>query len=142
MMFKSQPLYLTRANDQRLFAILVTGFIFLLSSSCGQDFNSNSGDKPVELTASCGDGRVGNTAFCQAMTIYQQQCFSCHPTWADYKDEKAWIDSGLLVPGDIDQSKATNRLINYGSNMPLGGSALSAQDYQALKDWVNSASSR
>jgi hypothetical protein len=40
------------------------------------------------------------------------------------------FDAGLVVPGDINNSPAINRLINYGSDMPLYGSALSEQDYQ------------
>lgn len=110
----------------------------ILVFACGQDYNSNSGDKPVEVKQSAAgicESEAG-ARFCAARLIYQKNCFSCHPSWAELADEQSWIAAGLVKPGSIDSSPAINRLINYGSNMPLNGSALSATDYESLTTWV------
>ena len=134
MKYQSRPRFQLRKSKHLYAATLI-----LAVTACGQNFNSNSGDKPVgsSNTQSC-DASSPQTGFCGAQLIYQSNSFSCHPTWSTLASESAWIDAGLVVPGDIDASPAINRLINYGSNMPLNGSALSEDDYKLLKDWVNS----
>lgn len=105
-------------------------------AGCGQDFNSHSGDSPVsQLSADVCESEAG-ARFCAARAIFEANCFSCHPSWADLDSDERWQGSGLVVPGDTGQSRAINRLINAGSNMPLGGDALSADDYAVLLDWV------
>lgn len=133
MMCKLPQSFLTKLKNRRLMIALFLPALTLISPSCGQDFNSNSGDRPVTSEV-CKPG--SNSLFCQSLAIYQADCFSCHSEWAEFSDEQAWVDSGLVVPGDIGGSKAINRLINYGSDMPLGGSALSAEEYKTLTDWV------
>lgn len=136
MKYRSKPL---SHSDKSKLLLLIT-FVFTLIG-CGQDFNTNSGDKPVttdsQTVSECGSSD-SETGFCAARLIYQTNCFSCHPGWAEYETQTAWADAGLVIPGDINNSPAINRLINYGSDMPLNGSALSEQDYQTLIDWVQS----
>jgi hypothetical protein len=138
MRFPSKPSFRIHPSNLLLFITLLAAFSI---NGCGQDYNSNSGDKPVGAesftAAECGSSDA-ESGFCAARLIYQRDCFSCHPGWADLEGEAAWVSAGLVVPGDIDNSKAINRLINYGSDMPLYGSALSESDYKTLKDWINS----
>lgn len=113
----------------------------LLLFGC-QDYNSNTSDKVkygiIELEAS--------PRFRAAYPIIQSRCVNCHfgthNIWASYITNQLWIDSGdnRVIPGNAADSNFIRRTINSGnnnSNMPLGGSALSADEYQILVDWIN-----
>ncbi len=115
---------------------------FLTLTACGQDYNSNTADRPVpsvDLGEGVSDSDAG-ARFCAARSIYQENCFSCHPGWADLETDQQWVDKGLVVPGNTQDSLVINRLINSGSTMPLGGSALPDAQYQMLLDWVEQLS--
>ncbi|WP_408099035.1 hypothetical protein ACJVC5_08970 [Peredibacter sp. HCB2-198] len=114
--------------------------LLLLLVGC-QDYNSNSSDRfkygPAILDET-------DPNFAQAYNTIQTRCTSCHSSnihdiWATYKNNNAWLDSGLIQRGDPDNSYFIQRIINYGgasSNMPQGGSALSDAEYQQLRKWV------
>ena len=86
--------------------------------------------------------------FNSAKTILNNRCNSCHtaggPNGATsfaLATEKEFINNGLVVPGDIANSKIIYRLKNYTidnglRNMPPG-TALTAQEYTTLVNWVN-----
>lgn len=86
--------------------------------------------------------------FNSAKTILTNRCNSCHSTGGPngatsfaLATEKEFINNGLVVPGDIANSKIIYRLKNYTvdnglRNMPPG-TALTAQEYTTLVNWVN-----
>lgn len=114
--------------------------LLLILISC-QDYNSNTADRikygPVVLDEA-------DPNFQQAYTIIQNRCVSCHSStihdaWATYQDNAAWLDSGMILRGDPDNSYFIQRIINAGgasSNMPQGGSALPDAEYQHLRKWI------
>lgn len=117
--------------------ILLTSL--LLTGAC-QDYNSNSADRikygPVVLDES-------DPNFARAYNIISSKCINCHTgyhnNWAELKNNDAWLDYGILLRGDPNNSMFIQRIINYGgtsSNMPFGGSPLSNSDYQHLTKWI------
>lgn len=115
-------------------------FILLTLLSC-QDYNSNSGDKgrygPVNLLGA-------DAQFSTAYFIIQDRCVSCHDgvhnRWADFKGTNDWIAESYIVPGNAANSTLIKRVINTGgaaANMPPGGSPLSNEEYNSLKEWIN-----
>ncbi len=86
--------------------------------------------------------------FATVKTILNNKCASCHtaggPNGATsfaLATEKEFINNGLVVPGDIANSKVIYRLKNYPidnglRNMPPG-TPLTAQEYSALVNWVS-----
>jgi uncharacterized membrane protein len=117
-------------------------FLLLIFLTACQDFNSNTSDRdkfgPSTLPGA-------SSEFNQAYKITQNRCVNCHTStihnvWATYITEAAWIDSGLITPGNADNSLFIERIINSGhsnSNMPEGGSALPNAEYNDLKTWIN-----
>lgn len=113
----------------------------LLLSSC-QYFTSNSYDKE-KYGPVLSDETDPN--FLKAYNIIQNRCINCHSStihahWSQYKDNNAWLDSGLVNRQDADNSFFIQRIINYGgpsSNMPQGSGALPPAEYDFLKEWIN-----
>lgn len=117
----------------KTFLIILLGFFI----GC-QDYNSNTFDAerygPTDLT--------GGTQFIAAYPVLQKNCMSCHThaNWSAFKDEQQWINEGLVVAGDADDSDLVRRILNTGrtdSDMPVGGGPLPTADYQKIVDWVN-----
>jgi mono/diheme cytochrome c family protein len=115
-------------------ALLV--FFFLVGC---QDLNSNSYDKdkygPSDL--------VGGAEFRVAFPILRDRCASCHQhqDWSTYTDEEKWVEVGKVDPGNPDNSDVVTRIINYGnadSDMPPDSGALSDEEFEAIKVWVES----
>lgn len=114
-------------------------FILLGLASC-QDYNSNSSDairyKPIEVD----DG--GDPNFAPARSIILNRCVNCHSEehneWANLTNQQ-WLDTGLIIRGDPDNSPFIKTIFNSGSptaNMPFEGSALPAAEFTALKTWI------
>lgn len=117
-------------------------FIFLALLLACQNYNSNSSDR-----ARYGEIELENDPqFQRAYTIIQNRCVNCHTSqihaaWATYTTSADWIKSGgqRVIPGSPQDSKLITRIINSGendSNMPLGGSALPNDEYDALVEWI------
>jgi hypothetical protein len=112
--------------------------LLILLIGC-QDINSNSGDKlrygPLNLVDN-------DAAFAEAYVVLQVRCASCHQhtAWAGYKSNQAWVDAGLVVPGNSQASSVVNRIINSesgtGANMPPGGGPIPESEFESIKDWV------
>ena len=104
-----------------------------------QDYNSNTFDKDryadLELTGNTASGK-----FAASYKILQDKCMTCHrhAQWSAYTDSQDWVtNENLITPGAPD-SQLITRIINAGttqSDMPQGGSALPAADFDTLKAW-------
>lgn len=103
-------------------------------SSC-QDYNSNSFDQNKYLSTDLND----------PFGILRAKCISCHKGthnwWSNLTQNSDWsgtqVDgSYYVVPGDFSGSYIISRLKNYGSDMPDGGSALSEDELDVLRDWI------
>lgn len=105
-----------------------------------QDYNANTFDRDrygeIELT--------GTPAFQAAYPILQTKCMNCHrhSQWSGYTNEQDWVNNeNLVTPGpssDGGDSQVIYRIINHGgasSDMPQGGSALPAAEFEKLKTW-------
>lgn len=116
--------------------------MFLISVtlySCGQDYNSNSGDSNLGRDLSKIDCESeSGIRFCAALTILKSECISCHThsSWGSYVTDAQWA-ARLVEPGDADASTLITKLFNVGGNMPQGGSALPEDDFQTLRTWIN-----
>jgi mono/diheme cytochrome c family protein len=108
---------------------------FLILSGCGQDSNSNSGDAVPRTPVDNSDPQSQRRTAARA--VLQTHCASCHGAWMSNTTDAQWIASGLIVAESSATSKLVYRLINEGSNMPQGGSALPDTEYQALRSWIN-----
>lgn len=113
--------------------------LLLIFISC-QTYNANTFDEdkygPSDLT--------GGANFKASYKILQTRCVSCHSyhqEWAGYTDTQDWVNNNLAIDGNPDGSPVIFRLINHGGDMPQGGQALPASEYQTLVDWVTDTSS-
>lgn len=126
----------------RNYWILLSSLFILIGC---QDFNSNSSDQ-ARFSG------FANTDKGRAMAVLNDKCVSCHTStihnsWTDSdhvsesNNNAPWIREGLItVSGQpFLNSKLINRLINYGSDMPQGGSELSGEDLRLLCVWINPA---
>lgn len=116
-------------------------FLLLLLLIACQDYNSNSSDKERYG----GDVQLeNNPQFRDAYRIIQNRCVNCHTSqvhagWSAYTTNAKWKESGLIIEGNPQDSSLIQRIINTGetnSDMPLGGSALPNDEYDALLQWV------
>jgi mono/diheme cytochrome c family protein len=116
-------------------------WVLLLLGSCGQDINSTSDDLTKFQASAIDTSTPAGIRLFNAYTIIQTNCTSCHTSYhsafAGYTTDNAWINAGQVVAGDFDGSYIIQKLINYGSNMPLGGSALSNDDIETLTTWIS-----
>lgn len=91
------------------------------------------------------------TEFAKASVVITQKCASCHCAGGqasfapmDFLNEDQFVQTGLVIPGDVDKSKLIHRSIGYSgpgpgtafvSNMPLNGN-ISGDELTTLKQWV------
>lgn len=106
--------------------------------SCGQSYNSHSSDDLLVASKPAAGECDGEAAArrCAALTVLQSKCYSCHGDWAAYKTDDDWKNSGKVSANNTAGSVVYSRTINAGGDMPLGGTALSAGDFQALQQWI------
>jgi uncharacterized membrane protein len=114
-------------------------FIIFFAASCGQDYNSNSGDysqyAPQDgIDASIADG----TRLLAAYKIFQAKCFQCHSAWSVYKSSVQWTSSGLVTQGNTSGSLVWTRLKNNGGDMPQDPIAeLTTDELAIVETWIN-----
>ena len=81
-----------------------------------------------------------SSLFPSVQKIMQNNCASCHD-YGNY-NQNDWINSGLIVPGNITNSRLLQKLKNSGiagpQNMPEGASPLSGGDISTIKTWIQS----
>ena len=126
------------SNNTILFKIrLISATVLLTLLGCGQTNNSNTEDKLLVLSGFCVD--QADASFCAANEIIQNNCTSCHyhTSWLGYDTSQKWIDSGRVAAGNAEGSALVTKLKNYGGNMPENAPALSDEDAQAIRDWIN-----
>lgn len=121
--------------------LILSNIIFL--HSC-ESINSSSFDEEQYGT----DNNISDPQLAKAYNIIRRECIDCHTNkhdeWISYKTNEAWENSGLVVAGNAANSLLIERMINTPEsetselrNMPQGGSPIDAQDYQALRDWID-----
>ena len=79
-----------------------------------------------------------------AFAIFQQNCLVCHGDDGAFRETllmeySALIQSGLVVPGNPDDSELYKRLLGpteNGVQMPLGQPPLSAQAIETIREWI------
>lgn len=115
---------------------------FLLLVSC-DEYNSNSADKLRYGDDIQQERDAGDPNFNPAFVIIQDRCINCHTgdhnNWARFRNDDAWISSGLVHRGDPDNSTFIERIINSGhagADMPRGAGALPDSEYQLLRKWI------
>lgn len=114
---------------------LLVSIVTLLS--CGQDYNSNSGDatKGSDIGIDCTSAPAAR--LCAAYTAIQSNhCFECHVAWSAYKTDAAWTGSGLVTAGNASGSVLISRIRNAGGDMPQNYGPLPQADYDALLAWI------
>ncbi|MGE0174709.1 MAG: cytochrome c [Oligoflexales bacterium] len=105
--------------------------------SCGQDYNSNSGDERLRRSTTTQQSECDTPAkerLCAANKIIANRCLSCHE-WP-YDTDAEWTGSGLIKAGNKAGSKIISRLKNAGGDMPADGTKLSDSEYKAMVEWV------
>ena len=118
---------------------LLIAFVLILASSCGQDYNSNSGDfgqyAPIEgIDSSSPDG----SRLLAAYKVFQAKCFQCHNSWSGYKTSDQWVAAGNVSKGNLSASQVYTRLKNNGGNMPPDPIAeLTADELLSVETWIN-----
>ena len=135
-------------QSHRALAALVSGLMF---SGCTAGFQTM--DHAKRLAASEASSQQATPEFAPAKAVLERNCTSCHSSGGradfapmNFQFESEFIQAGLIVPGDVDQSKLIHRVQGYSgpgpgadvpfsSNMPLN-SSISAQDLSILKAWV------
>lgn len=111
--------------------------IALASASCEpQTYNSLTGD-PGNFAADSGI----SDALASVRGIFRTYCIQCHAAYAGYSDA-GWIASGLVKPGSPATSSIYTRLRGVGlgvssEDMPLSGAALSTDEREVIKAWIN-----
>lgn len=98
----------------------------MLLGACLQTENSSSGDGPAP---------EGNLEFLAANEVLLNNCTGCHIYHTQTQQEL--IDDGLVIPGDINNSRLYYRIVgslgpNGTKNMPISGAA----ELQILADWI------
>lgn len=113
--------------------------LFLLCS-CGQDFNSSSGDFALSADNGIDTSTPAGQRLSAAYNVIKNDCISCHSgyhnSWANYKTDAEWISKGLAVRGDTTSSQVYDRLKNVGGDMPRGAPQISDSDRQKIEDWI------
>lgn len=121
--------------------IFVISNILFLLSSCGQTFNSNSGDSGLIALGSCTEaGTPAGDRYCAAEAVIRSKCINCHSgshdEWSSFTNDADWINSGRVVAGSTASSGLISSLRNQGGNMPEDNPQIPDADYQVLLDWV------
>lgn len=121
-------------NNKNLFCLILSLFIV----SCGQDYNSNYGDKgrytPIEgIDSSTPEG----ARLLASYRVMQEKCFQCHQ-WSTYKTSEQWVTANLVTRGSTSGSGVYTRLKNNGSDMPPDPIAqLTSEELASLEAWIN-----
>lgn len=129
---------------------LILGTVILSTQlGCTGSFRSLNSD---ELAFSSSTQLTEVQEFTKASEVIQAKCLQCHSSGGsaavapmDFASSAGFVNSGLVVPGDIDGSKLIARLKGYQpvvadqnfgpKNMPAD-SDLTSNEVQILKDWV------
>ena len=119
--------------------------ILTILSSClgvGQGTNSNSFDEQIFSPVDIDTSTPAGIRFSRAFNVISNKCVNCHTstihnTWAGFTTDQAWLDSIFVNQSDSQNSLLIRRLINNGSDMPQGGSALSDQEINDLESWID-----
>lgn len=131
MRSRSRPRCLIN-NPRRLAIATVVAAAILVLSNCGQNYNSNSNDVTGSSNIDCGLYAKLCTAY---PVIQHNHCFQCH-SWSGYRTDEQWVQAGLVVPGSPNTSSLIKQLQNTGGDMPKDYSALSSDDIDTLKAWI------
>jgi hypothetical protein len=120
---------------KKIFFLLTILLLFILSS-CGQDYNSNYNDRGTYADI----GIPSGTPLYNSYVIMQNKCFSCHGSqWQEYKTSDDWVNAGLIVKGNFNNSQIKLSLKNFGGSMPKDpASPLTNDEVDTLRTWVNS----
>jgi|SRR5690606_38356957 len=115
--------------------------IILLSASCGQSFNSHTGDELFSGSNGIDTSTPAGQRLDAAYTVLKNECMSCHTgyhnSWANYRTDSAWINAGLVSPGSINSSSVYTRLKNVGGDMPVLNPQISEVEREVLEDWIS-----
>ena len=109
----------------------------MLAASCGQDYNSNSGDfgqyAPIEgLDSSTEDG----TRLLAAYKVMRTKCFSCHGDWAEFKSSEAWIATGRVSAGNSVGSTLFIKILD-GTMPPPSAAQMVGEETSKIQAWID-----
>ncbi len=117
-------------------------FFLLLFILVGcQDYNSNSFDR-TKYSSGC-TGEPGDPNFAAACELTKKYCINCHQgyhnSWAAFTTNQDWINSGVIIKGDANNSEFIQYIFNYGpgGSMPKYGSSLPNDEYAKLVEWID-----
>lgn len=115
--------------------------ISLFLASCGQSFNSNSGDDALGGYNGIDTSTPAGQRLDAAYTVLKNECMSCHTgyhnSWSAYKTDSAWINAGLVSAGAPGSSAVYARLKNVGGDMPILNPQISETERQVLENWIS-----
>lgn len=113
--------------------------LFLFLSSCGQDYNSNSGDQgQYSPNGSIDTSTPDGVRLSAAYSILQAKCFQCHSGWTNYTTSAQWESAGLIAKGSAANSELVRSLKNYGGDMPPDPqSPLSTEQVAVFENWID-----
>lgn len=116
-------------------------FVLFFLASCGQDFNSNTGDEAFSAVNGIDTSTPAGQRLDAAYTVLKNECMSCHTgyhnSWNSYKTDTAWVNAGLVHAGSPTASSVYNRLKNVGGDMPLLNPQISEVERQVLDTWIS-----
>lgn len=116
--------------------------ILTFLTSCGQSFNSNTGDEAFTAINGIDTSTPAGVRLNAAYTVLKNECMSCHTgyhnSWNAYKTDAAWQSAGLVVAGSTAASSVYGRLKNVGGDMPLLNPQISDSERQTLETWITS----
>ena len=80
----------------------------------------------------------------EVYAIFEQSCLNCHGESGAYKDEllierTALVDTGVIIPGDPENSEFYKRLLGpteNGAQMPLNLPPLSQETIETIAHWI------
>ena len=83
----------------------------------------------------------------EVYTIFEQSCLNCHGESGAYKDEllierTALVDTGVIIPGDPENSEFYKRLLGpteNGAQMPLNLPPLSQEAVETIALWITTS---
>jgi mono/diheme cytochrome c family protein len=118
-------------------------FIFLMLSILSGCFGGGDSNQAAAPTARA-PKNITDPLLAKVVAIMDGRCISCHPgTGAqtlDFTTNAEFINTGRAVAGNLATSTLYTKVTTplSGQLMPIGSSALSAADKQAIADWINS----
>ncbi len=115
--------------------------ILIILTSCGQSFNSNTGDEAFTAVNGIDTSTPAGVRLNNAYTVLKDECMSCHTgyhnSWNAYKSDLAWQNAGLVTAGSSAGSQVYSRLKNVGGDMPLLNPQISDSKRQTLETWID-----